>query len=131
MTTDQDTEIDMPIVYDGTVVAGANDDPLRVYQIKIDSDLVWFIGDEIFEPNGNDFKISVSSFGLKSKDFAGSTGDQFRAPFQASLAARIEERLRSYFTGNEDKRYFPFTHPKAKCIGTIFSKDWILYQSDP
>jgi hypothetical protein len=125
MTTMQDIELDMPICYDG-MVRGGDDKPLKVYRMRINTQWNWFIGTPAYEPDGNQFAITVSYFGLKEKTLAGSTGNQYRRVFDVGAKEVIKKRIQDFFLGSEEKLFFPFNDPKARCIGVRFNPIWIL-----
>jgi hypothetical protein len=121
---DQDQLEKAPIIWDGR--ARSADPPVPVYRIQTNSQWTWFIGENQYEADGNHFKIVVSSFGLIRKTSAGSTGDEYRAKFDAASAERIKNRITGFFMGPEEKPFPPFMLAQGDCIGVVFKTRWIL-----
>jgi hypothetical protein len=113
------------IVWEGAVGGRDDDRPKTVYRMELGGTQQWFLGEEQYEGNSNDFRIVISRFGCTDKLSTKASDARLRRKFDASEAEAIQRRLVEFFMGSERKAFFPFTHPKACCLGVIFSKEWI------
>lgn len=114
------------IDWDGSSLGGNNERPLTVYKMMINQYWVWFVGQEIYNSNGCDFKVQISCFGIRRKSDAGSRLKGLRRKFDKSNQETIKQRLQLFFLGPEPKPFPPFKLPKAKCVGVVFEDSWIL-----
>ena len=99
---------------------------IHVFCVNFGTSKVYFEARFEFGKNGDDFVVVISNFGLHRRTLAGSSYDPlFLKSFEASEVASIRDRLIEYFSGPEEKRFFPFTVKRANFMGVKFSNNWI------
>jgi len=119
---------DAQVTWEGPVRM-TDEDPVMTYRMKSSHFDAWFVGDREFESNEVDYKIIIRRFGLKSKIDVMSNVNDIMMQFDNLEIEHIKDRIEMFFMNYKETSKYPYLSAKAKCIGVLYSENWICKKS--
>ena len=126
MIRTQSIFVDAIISHDGVVHWTLT--PWEIYVVEASEERFWFEARIDYAENGEDFRVVVWNFGLKSRHGGGTRADYWRRSFTYAEARAAKVMLHGFFLGSRHTPGlpdFPFRNGRGRCIGVDFPADWI------
>jgi hypothetical protein len=102
--------------------------PIQTFCMRLQSEELWFVGEKKYYPNGRDYSMLISQFGLSNKYAAGSESILFQKEFNKQETELIKSKLISYFTEASQIKGIVYLS-NGTCKELQFSENWIRLSS--